>query len=76
MRFTAWMWEQLEENPTPLGDFCRTCWSDVNNGCASSRFTITQWKEHFELRHKDNSAKLNALLAQTYSSYILSLTEK
>lgn len=76
MRFTAWMWEQMEDDFTPIGDFCRTCWEDVNNGCASSLFTVYQWKAHFEERHKYKSTQLISLLTMAYAHYILSTSEK
>jgi hypothetical protein len=70
------MWEVMEDDPTPVGDFCRTCWKDVNNGCANSIFDVTKWKAHFEERHPDTAEKLVTSLTMVYSHYILSLSKK
>ena len=69
MRFVSWLWEQLED-PGKTADFARVCWNDVNNGCASPRFTARQWIEHFESRHKDKAIILTEGLLETYAEFL------
>lgn len=69
MRFVSWLWEQMED-PGDVASFAKLCWDDVNNGCASPRFTAHEWIVHFEKTHKDKSDILTERLILTYAEFI------
>lgn len=75
MKFLPWLFDQLDE-PTPVGDFANLCWKDVNNGCASTKYGPTQWREHFETKHKAQANLLVSLLTKAYAQYVLSISAK
>ena len=66
MRYTAWLWEQLDED-SPLGKFAKVCYDDVNNGCASPKFSAGEWISHFEQVHRDNK---DELISRFFTSFV------
>jgi hypothetical protein len=70
MRFTAWLWDQLAI-PGPSGKFAKLCWDDVNNGCASVRFTAAEWVRHFRTKHPETQEELTDRLVVAYGEYML-----
>jgi hypothetical protein len=75
MRFVSWLWEQMDYAGS-TAKFASVAWQDVNNGCANPRFTVTEWAEHFNRRHKTNGAALNRMLFLAYEEYTLSSDAK
>ena len=71
MRFTAWLWEQLDYDG-PMYRTAKMCWDDVNNGCASTRFSAQNWIDHFESKHLD---KKDILIDMTFTAYTEYLKE-
>lgn len=69
MLFTSWLLEQIDI-PGDLMDISKVCYSDINNGCASSRFTPQEWVDHFNARHKDRSDILTQMLFIAYLEYM------
>jgi hypothetical protein len=72
MRFSTWLWEQLEEF-TASAEFAKIAWTDVNNGCAHATFSVSDWVAHFDEKHKDRKDLLMAMMLTTYKEYMLSL---
>ena len=68
MRYTVWLWDQLDED-SPIGKFARTCYHDVNNGCANARFSSNDWLLHFEQIHRDNKETLIARFFAAFDAY-------
>lgn len=75
MRFVTWLWEQLDA-PGDIGVCANICWKDVNNGCATPRFSASQWVAHFEERHHDRKDLLINMLVEAYKEYMLSPSQK
>jgi len=69
MRFTTWLWEQLDL-PGQASSLANICWSDVNNGCASAKFTGSDWLNHFNEKHPDTSATLSKLFMSVYLEFL------
>lgn len=69
MRFTQWILA-LEDEDGSLGKFQKLIYSDINNGCASSKFDAIDWKEHFELKHAESAPRLLSLLTVCYVRYM------
>jgi len=69
MRFSTWLWEQLDL-PGRAGELAKVCWADVNNGCASAKFGASDWVNHFEEKHKDKKDKLADMLVSVYLGYL------
>ena len=69
MRFSTWLWEQLDL-PGRAGDLAKICWLDVNNGCASAKFSASEWVNHFEGKHRDKKEKLSDMLIPVYLEYL------
>jgi hypothetical protein len=68
MRFTSWMWNQVDD----LGDqagFSKIAWNDVNNGCALASFSASEWIEHFNEKHFENRADLTYQLFVAFQDY-------
>lgn len=74
MRYTEWLWNQVEDLGSAAG-FAKICWDDVNNGCASPKFSSGQWIKHFDEKHKDNRDILMYQLVQSFSEYKKSTKE-
>ena len=70
MHFVTWLWEQQEDSEGVIANFAKTCWNDVNNGCAHAKFSPTQWLEHFNSKHKESSELLSELLLRAYAQYL------
>ena len=68
MKYTAWLWYQLEE-VGPGHAFAKVCWDDVNNGCASTKFSVNDWLLHFEQKHLDNRDILIHRLIQSFDEF-------
>ena len=68
MKYTAWLWYQLEE-VGPGHAFAKVCWDDVNNGCASTKFSVNDWLQHFEQKHLDNRDILIHRLIQSFDEF-------
>ena len=68
MRFIPWLYEQLDLG-TDVSKFAKLCWDDINNGCASSRFSTQELVEHFSIKHKDKSEALTELLFTAFLEY-------
>ena len=68
MKYTAWLWYQLEE-VGPGHAFAKVCWDDVNNGCASTKFSVRDWLQHFEQKHLDNRDILIHRLIQSFDEF-------
>jgi hypothetical protein len=75
MRFTSWLWNQVDD----LGDqagFARVAWNDVNNGCASAAFSASDWIRHFDEKHYDNRSDLTYQLFVSFQEYKKALAAK
>ena len=70
MNFMVWLADQLD-GLGRVPRFSKLVFDDINNGCGSSRFGPTQWKEHFESEHRESSDELVYLLTVAYSNYVL-----
>jgi hypothetical protein len=68
MKYTAWLWRQLED-VGPGHAFAKVCWDDVNNGCASTKFSANDWLLHFEEKHSDKKDKLISQLLISFAEY-------
>jgi hypothetical protein len=68
MRYTAWLWDRLEEE-SHLGKFAKICYDDVNNGCASANFSATDWISHFEQIHRENRSELSSRFFSSFIEY-------
>jgi hypothetical protein len=75
MKYTAWLWYQLEE-VGPGHAFAKVCWDDVNNGCASTKFSVNDWLLHFEQKHLDNRDILIHRLIQSFDEFKKATEEK
>ena len=75
MRYTEWLWNQVEELGSDSG-FAKTCWDDVNNGCASSKFSSGEWVKHFNEKHRDNRDILVHRLIQSFDEFKKATKEK
>ena len=71
MRFTSWLWDQIEFEGTNYR-IAKLCWDDVNNGCANTIFSIQDWIKHFEAKHPD---KKDTLIGLTFTAYLEFLKE-
>jgi hypothetical protein len=69
MRFTSWLWEQLDAGG-PSSVFAKICWDDVNNGCAHVKFSANEWLSHFKDKHSEKIDLLTELLLNTYLEYM------
>ena len=70
MQFTQWLLS-LEDEDGALGRFQKLAYSDINNGCASSKFDAIQWKKHFIEKHPESAEPLIKLLINSYNVYAL-----
>jgi hypothetical protein len=70
MRFSTWLWEQLEE-VNDVGRFANIAWRDVNNGCAHATFNARKWLEHIKTHHPERKDVLIPLLLGAYARYRL-----
>ena len=75
MRYTEWLWSQVEDLGADSG-FAKTCWDDVNNGCASPKFSSGEWVKHFNEKHKDNRDILVHRLIQSFDEFKKATKEK
>ena len=75
MNFLTWLFEEMD-TPSRLSRFAKVLYDDINNGCASRRFTPAQWKKHFETEHPERSKKLVDMLEIAYIQYALSRTDR
>jgi hypothetical protein len=75
MTFNAWLFDQLD-TPSRTSAFGKIIWDDINNGCASSKFTAVQWRDHFENKHPEHKNKLTDLLMLAYAQYALTFKSK
>ena len=69
MRFSTWLWDQLDI-PGRSGSFAKVCWDDVNNGCASPRFSASDWLKHFDEKHAEKRDRLADMLIPVYMEYL------
>jgi hypothetical protein len=75
MTFNAWLFDNLD-TPSRSTTFGKIIWGDINNGCGSSKFTGTQWRDHFEDKHPESKDKLTDLLVLAYAEYALTFKSK
>ncbi len=75
MRFTQWILD-LEDEDGALDKFHKAIYSDINNGCGSSKYDALAWKAHFEERHADTAKNLINLLSVAYAQYVLRTNAK
>lgn len=75
MQFTQWLLA-LEDEDGVLSKFQSIAYSDINNGCSSSRFNALDWKQHFEAKHAESATNLISMLKVTYEIYVLRESEK
>jgi hypothetical protein len=75
MTFNAWLFENLD-SPSRASKFGKIIWDDINNGCASSKFTATQWRDHFEDKHPEHKNTLTDFLVLAYAEYALTFKSK
>lgn len=75
MSFNAWLLENLD-TPSRASRFGKIIWDDINNGCANSKFTAVQWRNHFEDKHPEHKNKLTDLLILAYAEYALTFKSK
>jgi len=75
VRFTQWILE-LEDEDGVIDQFHRVAYSDINNGCASSKFDALAWKKHFYEKHAETADRLVALLSLAYAQYVMKADEK
>jgi hypothetical protein len=75
MTFNAWLFDNLD-TPSSSTAFGKIIWSDINNGCGSSKFTGTQWRDHFEDKHPERKDKLTDMLILAYAQYALTFKSK
>ena len=68
MRYTTWLWSQVEDLGADAG-FAKTCWDDVNNGCASGKFSARDWMSHFDEKHPDKKDILISQLIKSVNDY-------
>jgi hypothetical protein len=70
MNFMDWLADNLDA-PSRSNKLARLLISDMNNGCGSARYGVSQWKAHFEEKHKDNANILIDMLILAYAEYVL-----
>jgi hypothetical protein len=75
VQFTQWLLA-LEDEDGSLRKFQSIAYSDINNGCSSSRFNALDWKQHFEVKHAENASELISILKVAYEIYVLRESEK
>jgi len=75
MRFTQWVLD-LQDEEGSLDKFHKILYSDINNGCGSSKYDAIAWKRHFEEKHADTAQNLINLLSVAYAQYILRTDKK
>lgn len=75
MSFNAWLFDNLD-TPSRASTFGKIIWDDINNGCGSSKFTATGWRDHFEDKHPEHKNKLTDLLVLAYAQYALTFKSK
>lgn len=75
MSFNTWLFDNLD-TPSRATKFGKLIWDDINNGCGSSKFTATDWRSHFEIKHPENKNKLTDLLVLAYAEYALTFKTK
>ena len=75
MLFTQWILA-LEDEDGVLQKFQSIAYSDINNGCSSSKFNALDWKRHFELKHAESASDLISMLKVTYEIYVLRESQK
>ncbi|CAB4175104.1 hypothetical protein UFOVP965_113 [uncultured Caudovirales phage] len=68
MRYSTWLLSQVDELGSQAG-FAKTCWDDINNGCASPIYSFTEWIKHFEEKHKANKDILIYRLTQSLGEF-------
>jgi hypothetical protein len=68
VHFLNWVLEQDEE-PGGLGLLSNLIYQDINNGCGLRFTEPTEWKAHFELKHRKTAKVLTGLLEDAYVSY-------
>jgi hypothetical protein len=66
--FTAWLIDQIDDLG-PQAEFGKVCWSDINNGCASTKFSASDWLHHFAEKHNETADKLSARLIVAFQEY-------
>jgi len=69
MHFSTWLWEQMDV-PSNISEIAKLCWADVNNGCASVRFSGQDWVRHFDEKHKEKKDRLINMLMLAYLEYL------
>ena len=68
MRFVTWLLDQQDTGGT-TARFSKLAWDDVNNGCASPRFTAQEWIEHFKDKHEEKADILTEMLFTSFVEY-------
>ena len=68
MRYTTWLFDQADAGG-PTAKFSKVAWDDVNNGCASARFSTQEWIDHFTIKHPDKADTLIEMLFNSYVEY-------
>ncbi len=49
--------------------FARLVFTDIDNGCGSSKYGAVHWKKHFETKHKDSPELIDMLLRSFMEYY-------
>jgi hypothetical protein len=75
MTFNTWLFDNLD-TPSRTNVFSKLIWDDINNGCASSKFTAIQWRDHFKEKHPESKDKLTDMLILAYAKYALTFKSK
>jgi len=68
VHFLNWILEQDEE-PGGLGLFSSIIYQDINNGCGLRFTEPSEWKAHFEIKHKKTAPILTGLLEDAFVAY-------
>lgn len=58
-------YDYLEESLDYQGrtaKFARLVFTDIHNGCGSSKYDAVAWKRHFQEKHKDSPQLVDMLL--------------
>jgi hypothetical protein len=68
-----WLLDNLD---IPGNKFAKIIWDDVNNGCGSSRFSPSEWRAHFYIKHEATATNLEYLLIESYTAYARTIIVK
>ena len=69
MRYITWLFDQLDTSSSSAR-FAKVVWDDVNNGCATARYSTSQLLAHFEEKHYENYQKLSKMLTDSYVDFL------